>query len=148
MAVDLNGDGKLDLVTANNGSGTVSVLLNQGTPGRRCRPPPAPRRPASKHSSQLFLPILAARRPQLGDGKPDLAVANYPTINSVSVLPGNGDGTFQAATTYSVSNNPISITAGDFNGDGITDLVATGQRLMGNVTCGLLLHRQQAVAGR
>ena len=57
-----------------------------------------------------------------GDGKPDLAVANYQS-NSVSVLLGNGDGTFQAARNSVVGAAPTSIAEGDFNGEGKLDLV-------------------------
>jgi len=40
----------------------------------------------------------------------------------VSVLLGNGDGTFQAAVDYGTGNYPFSVTSGDFNGDGKPDL--------------------------
>jgi uncharacterized repeat protein (TIGR01451 family) len=58
-----------------------------------------------------------------GDGKLDLAVANAGS-NSVSVLLGNGDGTFQTAVNFPAGNSPASIAMGDFNGDGKLDLVA------------------------
>ena len=56
-----------------------------------------------------------------GDGRTDLAVANSDD-NTVSVLLGNGDGTFQPQVTYAVGSDPDAIVAGDFNGDGRTDL--------------------------
>ena len=56
-----------------------------------------------------------------GDGHTDLAVANY-LGNQVSVLLGNGDGTFQPQLTYAVGANPDAIVAGDFTGNGRTDL--------------------------
>jgi len=56
-----------------------------------------------------------------GDGKQDLAVAD--SSNSISVLPGNGDGTFQSAISFVAGNSPNSIAAGDFNGDAKPDLV-------------------------
>jgi hypothetical protein len=60
-----------------------------------------------------------------GDGKLDLAVSNRGS-NTVSILLGNGDGTFQTAINSSV-NNPQSVVAGDFNKDGKLDLaVAKG----------------------
>jgi hypothetical protein len=60
-----------------------------------------------------------------GDGKPDLAVANY-AGNSVSIMLGNGDGTFQSSMNMAVANGPRSVTLGDFNGDGKADIVAAG----------------------
>ena len=56
-----------------------------------------------------------------GDGRTDLAVANS-DANDVSVLLGNGDGTFQNQKTYPVGIEPDAIVAGDFTGDGRTDL--------------------------
>src|SRR5215471_13038911 len=57
-----------------------------------------------------------------GDGHPDMAVANFST-NNVSVLLGNGDGTFRAAVNYATGHSPLSVAVGDFNGDGRLDLV-------------------------
>jgi hypothetical protein len=56
------------------------------------------------------------------DGIPDLAVANLAEPGSVSVLLGNGDGTFQPARTLATGSEARAIVAGDFNGDGILDL--------------------------
>ena len=55
-----------------------------------------------------------------GDGRTDLAVANFGS-NDVSVLLGNGDGTFQDQVRYAAGTGPSAV-AGDFNGDGRTDL--------------------------
>jgi hypothetical protein len=43
--------------------------------------------------------------------------------STVTILLGNGDGTFQSGKSYPVGCDPRSIAEGDFNGDGITDLV-------------------------
>ena len=59
-----------------------------------------------------------------GDGKLDLAVANADN-NNVSILLGNGDGTFQAKVDYGAGAQPYSVTAGDWNGDGKPDLAVT-----------------------
>src|SRR5271166_2493703 len=56
-----------------------------------------------------------------GDGRTDLAVANAGS-NDVSVLLGNGDGTFQNQKTYAVGTEPSALVAGHFNRDGRTDL--------------------------
>src|SRR6516165_4581379 len=59
-----------------------------------------------------------------GDGKPDLVTANY-NYNSgtVSVLLGNGDGTFGPRTDYATGFDPHSVAIGDLSGDGKPDLV-------------------------
>jgi hypothetical protein len=57
-----------------------------------------------------------------GDGKADLVTVNS---TSVSVLPGNGDGTFGAAQTVAADSGLRSAAADDFNGDGRLDLVIT-----------------------
>jgi hypothetical protein len=56
-----------------------------------------------------------------GDGRLDLAVTNAGD-NTVSILLGNGEGTFQPAVSYAVGKTPQSIAVGDFNGDGKLDL--------------------------
>src|SRR5205085_2759588 len=57
-----------------------------------------------------------------GDGRLDLAVANAGS-NSVSVLLGNGAGSFQPAQNYAAGAGPLSVAVGDFDGDGKLDLV-------------------------
>ena len=59
-----------------------------------------------------------------GDGLADLATANLAS-NDVSVLLGNGDGTFADQQKFPVGVQPRSVTTGDFNGDGQTDLVTS-----------------------
>ena len=56
-----------------------------------------------------------------GDGKRDLAVANFGSIN-VSIRLGTGTGSFGTATNFPVGTNPSSVAVGDFNGDGKRDL--------------------------
>ena len=73
----------------------------------------------------LSFPRSVATADFNGDGRADLAVVNF-DMNKVSVLLGNGDGTFQAAVNYATNQNaipgPSSVIAADFNGDGRPDL--------------------------
>jgi len=61
-----------------------------------------------------------------GDGKLDLAVGVY-FSSKVSILLGNGDGTFQAHVDYATGSAPSSVVARDFNGDGKLDLAVLNQ---------------------
>src|SRR5262249_18048107 len=55
------------------------------------------------------------------DGIPDLVVVNG-GANTVGILLGNSDGTFQRAASYAVGASPRSVAVGDFNRDGTLDL--------------------------
>lgn len=56
-------------------------------------------------------------------------VAEFDTISTsngtVSILPGNGDGTFGAQSAYTVGKSPDGITVADFNGDGNLDIATS-----------------------
>src|SRR5262249_29795717 len=65
-----------------------------------------------------------------GDGVQDLAVANedLPSFDgSVSVLLGNGDGTFRAAVNFGAGAHPVSVAVDDLNGDGVQDLAVANE---------------------
>ena len=87
-AADLNGDGRADVVTANGGSGDVSVLLGDGAGGFA----------AAKTFASGPHPVGVAVGDMDGDGRLDLAVVNRDD-STVAVLRGAGDGTFAAAVT-------------------------------------------------
>src|SRR5512140_1121598 len=67
-------------------------------------------------------PIAVAIGDFNGDGKADLAVANYDFSINVSILLGNGNSIFAAAVNYDAGAYPYSVAIGDFNGDGKADL--------------------------
>jgi hypothetical protein len=111
---DFNGDGKLDLAVANNGSNTVSTLLGTGTGSFG----------AKTDFGTGTRPISIAVGDFNGDGKLDLAVANENNggAGTVSILLGTGTGSFGAKTDFVTGPGPWSVAVGDFNGDGNLDL--------------------------
>jgi hypothetical protein len=78
-----------------------------------------------------------------GDGRQDLAVANQLSAN-VSILLGNGNGTFGTATNFGAGSAPSSVAVGDFNGDGRQDLAVANQ---GSATVSILLGNGDGTFG-
>ncbi|MGD0037788.1 MAG: FG-GAP-like repeat-containing protein, partial [Bacteroidota bacterium] len=114
---DVDGDGKPDLVVANSGSSTVSVLRNTGTIGSVSF---ADRMDFTTGST----PYSVAIGDVDGDGRPDLTVANYYS-NTVSILRNTstiGSVSFATKVDFTTGTNPQSIAIGDVDGDGKPDL--------------------------
>lgn len=121
-AGDLDGDGKLDIVTANKGSATLSVFQNTSNNG------------IVSFASKLDYitgaePNSIAIADLDGDGKSDIATGNsYNGLggNSVSVFENtstNGIISFSTKTDYTIGTAPKSIASGDMDGDGKSDLI-------------------------
>ena len=115
-AGDFNGDGKLDVATANYGSNNVSVLLGNGAGGFNAATTVA-------LGIGALQPYTIANQDVNGDGKLDLITANS-SSNTLDVLLGRGDGTFDAPIPLSTGprSEPNGLAIGDFNGDGKPDL--------------------------
>jgi hypothetical protein len=126
VIANLDGDGKLDLATANSGSNDVTVLLGNGSGG------------FSAASGSPFAvgtdPLSVATGDLNGDGKPDLTTANG-SAGDVTVLLGNGSGGFSAAagSPFSAGSLPFTVAIGDLNADGKPDL-AVANYSSNNVT--------------
>ncbi len=123
---DFNRDGHLDIVTGGqsaiyflpgNGDGTFGTAISSST------------------ESAVEGGLVAGDFN--GDGILDLAVTN-PLLDTVSILIGNGDRTFQSAVDYATGTDPTTVVTSDFNADGKLDLAvldgsgATVSILMGN----------------
>jgi tetratricopeptide (TPR) repeat protein len=125
-AIDFNFDGLPDLAVANRNDNTISILLNQNSGNFAS----APNSPFALAKTETALSAIAAgifgntitSASGITTPTADLVVANS-TSHNVTVLLGNGDGTFQeaAGSPYSVGNNPSSVVVADFNGDGDLD---------------------------
>lgn len=122
---DFHGNGKPDLVVTTDpgqpgGPGNVpgQVYLMQNLGGGRFGLPVAIY-PHSNAGTSTFAVDLNK------DGKLDLLIADIWTTPQLSVLLGNGDGTFRAPVTYSlpISGNTAYFYANDFNGDGKLDVL-------------------------
>lgn len=151
IPVDLNGDGKLDLVVANQSqcypcgqNGVISVLLGKGdgtfqlvhmydSGGQG-------------FANNGFGTTEIAVADVNGDGKPDIVVVNCASKSStdcgdgngvISVLLGNGDGSFQTAVSQNSGAPHIGtgIALADLNGDGKLDLVITNNLCLSSTDC-------------
>jgi hypothetical protein len=122
VSADFNGDGKIDVATANYGSNNVAILLGNGTGGFGI----ASYYPVSKW------PLGLCKGDFNGDGKIDIATAGS-GMNSVSVILGTGTGSFGPCVSFGVGTQPHSVTTADFNNDGIADL-ATSNWMSNNIT--------------
>lgn len=112
LSADVNGDGKADLLFFDG-----TVLLGKGdgtfTTGTAWR---------STSGSPNIIGNQFAIADFNGDGRADIFVIG--PLNVLSVLLGNGDGTFQTAKTTSVADLPAAFLVGDLNGDGKLDVLA------------------------
>jgi len=118
---DFNNDGKADIATANDSDNTVSVLLGNGD---------GTFQPQLVYAVGLD-PFWLTAADFNADGNLDLAVVNANCFSSpcppgsVSLLLGNGDGTFQPHVDYRFGDYAFADAAGDLSGEGGADLAVT-----------------------
>ena len=111
---DLNGDDKPDIVTANNTTSDIAVLLGDG----------AGHFGAATNFSVGSFPVAMRVADVTGDGKLDVVTANAGSLD-VTVVAGDGNGGFARAASYSIGPNavPFGLAIGDVNADDKPDIV-------------------------
>jgi hypothetical protein len=111
VVADFNGDGKADIAAADIASG-ATILLGKGD-GTFQPAVSYTTNPAPAYQQATFVVVADFN----GDGKPDLATIDS-AYATMSILLGNGDGTFQPATMVALPTLGRSLAVGDFNGVG------------------------------
>ena len=123
---DIDGDGRPDLLVANTGDGTVSILRNIGVTGS-----------LTTNSFALKVDIATgsgcdsvAVEDLDGDGKPDVVTANngdgtLSVLRNISAPGSITTNSFAARVDVAVSSQPIQLVIGDLDGDGKPDLTVT-----------------------
>ena len=115
-AVDVNGDGWVDLISANSGDNTLTMLTNNGAGGFALS--------ATLPAGQYPLCVVAAD--VNADGHPDLICTDYGITgpSALTVMTNNGTGGFALSSTLPVGFGPVSVVAADVNNDGEPDLIS------------------------
>ena len=116
LASDLNGDGKPDLVSVNEGDNSLTVFTNNG---------------AGVFGSNATLVVgsevqSATIADVNGDGKPDLISADF-SPQTLTVYTNTGTGVFGLYNHFPVGRSSSFVIAADVNGDGQVDLVSANQ---------------------
>ena len=115
---DLTSGTEVDLAVANQADNTISIFQGNGDGTFKT--------PTSISLPSGYKPAGLADTDLNGDGHIDLVIADSGS-NTISVLLGNGDGTFRQRTDYPTGNGPVYVAFGDFNGDGAPDIAVANE---------------------
>jgi len=132
VLADLDGDGRLDIVTENIHTGVVSIYQNLSSPGNLTTSSFAPRVDVAVASQ----PDSVAVSDLDGDGKPDIIVASF--CNTLSILRNIStrglltSNSFAAPVTLQTPGIPSQVVARDIDGDGKVDLVTVNYSTISN----------------
>lgn len=120
---DMNNDGKVDIVMGNSNNDVVGILFANSTGNGTFQPI------ATYPTGYNSIPQGLAVADVNNDGKPDI-ITGHVSGNSVGVMLGNGNGTFQPIVTYNTGSfsRPGSIAVVDVNGDGNRDIITADYR--------------------
>ncbi len=111
VAIDLNGDRRLDLVSASAGAGTVSIRFGNGVGGFAG----GADYPMGAGASDIDVVDVN------GDGRPDVISADA-NADTITVRLGDGTGGLLGKTSFPVGTGPRELASGDMNGDGFVDV--------------------------
>jgi hypothetical protein len=129
-AADLNGDGKLDLIVADNVNSTIDVSLNSSSSSDLATMKATFAAMQTFSSAPLSFGFNAdvAVADLNGDGKPDLVVADGSAVGILinTTATGAAAANFSPIQTLGVTGGAFAIRIADINGDGKPDLVVTG----------------------
>ena len=133
IVADVNGDGRLDLISANYGDNTLTILTNNGSGAFGSN--------ATNNVGSAPIDLIAVDAN--GDGRPDVISVNFGN-STLTVLTNNGTGGLGSNATVNVGSSPFSVAAVDANGDGKPDLISAN---FGNNTLTVLTNNGSGAFG-
>jgi hypothetical protein len=136
ITADFNGDGYLDLATANWTSNTITVMLNNGSGSFSV----AQTISSQGYTNNSILARYLVARDFNGDGFVDLATAS--NMGTIKIYLNSGLGAFTLSSQINVGSNPEWIDSADFNLDGRSDIIVSNY---GSATNTILLNNSPSM---